>query len=68
MNTPHYRLHVVEVLGEPAEMNKQTKHKAKCRTAKKTIWPEFIWTNDECELLLNMTHECKVQELMKETD
>ena len=47
----------VEVLGEPAEMNKQTKHEAKCRTAKKIRWPEFIWTaNHECELLLNMMH------------
>ena len=29
---------------------------------------EFIWSDDECELLLSITHEYKVKQLLKGTD
>ena len=39
-------------------------------TAKKarTRKEEFIWSDDECELLLSVTHEYKVKQLLKGTD
>ena len=45
-----------------------SKRGAERGTTKKTRQPEFIWTDDECELLLSVTHEYKVQKLMKGTD
>ena len=35
---------------------------------KKTKRAEFLWSDDECELLLNITHEYKIKQLMNRTD
>ena len=35
---------------------------------KKTKRAEFVWSDDECELLLNVTHDYKIQQLMNGTD
>ena len=35
---------------------------------KKARRAEFMWSDDECELLLNVTHEYKIKQLMNGTD
>ena len=36
-------------------------------TSKRSKKPEFVWTDDEAELLLNVTHNYKVQQLVEGT-
>ena len=51
-----------------SRMSKHREVSTNTNPNKKTKWGEFLWSNDECELILNATHEYKIIQLMNRTD